>query len=58
MSSFGEGFAVIAVLVSIFILSYNYQFGQNLVVLFGLASIGGAVGIIWYRYANNKWPFK
>lgn len=59
LSSLGEGFAITALLVSLFIfLKYNSQFGQNLLVLFGLSTLGGGIGVLWYMYANKKWIFK
>lgn len=58
-TSFLTYFAIsISVLSGVIFIRFNSQFSQNILVLFGLASIGGTVGLIFYRVTNRKWPFK
>lgn len=59
LSSFMEFFSIAALIISgIIFFKYNSQFAQNLIVLFGLSTLGGGIGILWYMYANKKWIFK
>lgn len=55
LTSFGEVFGIFAFIGSLYIMFFqNMEFGKNLVVLIGLALSGGAVGLVWYYFANGR----
>ncbi len=58
LSSFATSFTIVALIVSVYLYFFqNHQFGSNLVYLFGLSTLAGIAGIVFYRYSLKKWPF-
>lgn len=47
--------AIVAALV--IVIYFNAQFGQNLLMLFGISMTGGIAALMWYRYEHEKFPF-
>lgn len=50
----GIGAIVAALIITIY---FSAQFGQNLLMLFGISMAGGVAALMWYRKENSKFPF-
>lgn len=47
-----------SIIASVIILIYfNAQFGQNLLMLFGISMIGGIAAVLWYNHEHEKFPW-
>lgn len=50
----GIGTIVAAIIILIY---FNAQFGQNLLMLFGISLSGGIAAVLWYNHEHDKWPW-
>lgn len=51
---FGTALIIVSAIIAIF---FSMQFGTNLFMLFGIATLSGFGALMWYRHEHEKWPF-
>lgn len=58
LTSFATTGSIVALIVSFYIYFFmNQRFGDNMLYLFGLTTLAGSLGLIFYRYSMRKYPF-